>query len=713
MTSAFQNHLEKLKTFVAPSDDGENKLYFLEVEEKPGMVKVGDTTRDVVLRNQETMTNASLHRKKGTSPTWVIAKKWNGTVYRDKKFHAFLRKKGYQFDVNNQDNDSEWVINVTVEQLFAELEEFTGKPEYKTVTLKTAQHYLLDQLQEAINEGHQYINAGFCVRVGKTIISLTLSARNDWFPVYVGKNLTSQSSAETDNADYGIVPKILTQSLHGVDELEDGELSKRTKQIIKTIEKANIDNKLVIFFVDEVDDASHTKRSRDIITPVVNYFKANNTFACIVPMSGTRIYRGEKILKELTDGPIKELSLEYYEMQILQPETTCRRNFRNISFYSEKADGLVNISDAMKNKDAGHKSLASCIVKLLGTNNFELIVNENFPHWFMKFSTVGKGNANTLVRFLNRNYPIIENVEYHFAAINGDVTSAKEAQEYCKDIIKTYPNKTCVFITQGMATTSFSVVSIGNSVVFTDNELTADDTQALHRSATWGEGKTDCNMIVVTTNNSKEYLFDDIFEDETKIAKSISDKKEIYKELLNNNSMIHFHEAHGFKAVVVTQENADKVIDQKMKSMTKIASIMGVINELDEELIDNILSTVTGKKNTSKKSGSEKPNNFNPFGDLENKKLSNKHTSDDMSNSEKEKILRAFAENSVNVPAVAREQGTTIKEFKFWNELNISKELFFDVYNSSWMFKDRIDTIYSLCNDKKYLVENYINKFSA
>jgi hypothetical protein len=264
-----------------------------------------------------------------------------------------------------------------------------------------------------------------------------------------------------------------------------------------------------------------------------------------------------------------------------------------------------------------------------------------------------------------------------------------------------------------MATTSFSVVSIGNSVVFTDNELTADDTQALHRSATWGEGKTDCNMIVVTTNNSKEYLFDDIFEDETKIAKSISDKKEIYKELLNNNSMIHFHEAHGFKAVVVTQENADKVIDQKMKSMTKIASIMGVINELDEELIDNILSTVTGKKNTSKKSGSEKPNNFNPFGDLENKKLSNKHTSDDMSNSEKEKILRAFAENSVNVPAVAREQGTTIKEFKFWNELNISKELFFDVYNSSWMFKDRIDTIYSLCNDKKYLVENYINKFSA
>jgi hypothetical protein len=350
---------------------------------------------------------------------------------------------------------------------------------------------------------------------------------------------------------------------------------------------------------------------------------------------------------------------------------------------------------------------------LLGTNNFELVVNNSFPHWFLKFSTVGKGDANALVRFLNRNHLIIENVEYHFAVINGDVTSAKEAQEYCKNIINEYPNKTCVFITQGMATTSFSVVSIGNSVVFTDNELTADDTQALHRSATWGEGKTDCNMIVITTNDSKEYLFDDIFEDETKIARSISDKKEIYKELLNNNSMIHFHEAHGFRPVVVTQDNADKVIDQKMKSMTKIASIMGVINELDEELIDDILNAVISKKNTSKKSSSDKPDNFDPFGDLGNKKSSKKNTSDEISTAEKEKILRAFTENAMQVPAIAQEQETTIEEFEFWQELNISKELFFNVYNSSWMFKDRIDAIYNLCNDKRYLVENYINRASV
>jgi hypothetical protein len=266
-----------------------------------------------------------------------------------------------------------------------------------------------------------------------------------------------------------------------------------------------------------------------------------------------------------------------------------------------------------------------------------------------------------------------------------------------------------------MATTSFSVVSIGNSVVFTDNELTADDTQGLHRSATWTEGKDDCNMIVVTTNDSMEHSFDDIFEDEIKIAKTREEKIEIYKELLRTNSMVHFTvDGASERTVKITEQNADKFIDKKMQSMTKIASIMGVVNDLDEELIDDILCTVTGKKSTSKKSSSDKPDGFDPFGDIGNKKKSSKkRPGEELSKSEKEKILRAFAENSVNVPAIAREQETTINEFEYWNELGVSKELFFSVYNSSWSFKDRIDAIYSLCSDQKYLIENYINKVTV
>ena len=708
-------HIDDLKNFQIPEVDRINKIYFLEVEEKP-YPKVGDSIRDVEERNRETMTNAALHRKKGTKPFYVIAQKYDGTTFRDKQFHAFLRKQGYTFELNDQGNESEWVQSdangniPTVAQLLEELAKFTSKPVYKSVELRPAQHYLLGKLQEAVDSGSQYVNAGFCVRVGKTIISLTHAANNAWMPVYIGKNLTSQSSAETDNSEFGIVPEMLTQSLHGVDELEDGEVSKKAKQIIDNINSANTTDRKIVFFVDEVDDASHTKKSRDIITPVVKHYKKNGQFASIVTMSGTRIYRGEKILKELTDGDIKELSLEYYEMQILQPETTCNRNYRHISFYSDTGDGLVNISDAMKNKEHGHKSLATVVEKLLSTNNFDIVTNDNFPHWFIKFATVGKGNANAFVRYLNRNHATIEGKEYVFAAINGDVTRAKEAQDYCKKIIATNPGKTCVFISQGMATTSFSVPAIGNSAVFTDNELTADDTQALHRSATWAEDKTDCNMVVVTTNDSMEHSFDDIFEDETKLATSREEKVEIYKELLNNNSMVHYTvDGKSVRPVRVTHENADKVLDQKQKAMTRIAGVMNVLNDLDEEVLDNIFDSVAGKKSTSKKSKGEKAGTFDPFGDNKKKKKTSS-ASDELTAKQKEKILRAFAENAVNIPAVAREQGTTIEDFEFWTELNVDKELFFEIYCSSWMFKDRIDSIYNLCGDDEYLIENYISK---
>ena len=690
---------------------GANKLYFLEVKEKPGMVKVGDTHRDVSTRNSESIINASLHPIQ--EAPWYLAEKWDGSIFRDKSFHKFLESKNYVRESNHKEGKSEWFF-ISLEDAVAEFAEFIGKPAYKVAKLRTAQDYLLKQLQEAIDAGHQYINAGFCVRVGKTIISLTLASNNDWMPVYLGKNLNSQNSAESDNAEYGIVPNMTTESLHGVDELQDGELSKKAMQIIRNIDAKNKENKEIVFFVDEVDDASHTKNSRDIITPIVEHYKAIGKFACIITMSGTRIYRGEKILNELTQGDIKQLSLEYYEMQILQPETTCNRNFRNITYYSQKANGLTNISDAMKNKDAGHKSLSTSIVNMLGTNNFDIKINPACPHWFMKFATVGKDNANKLVTYLTRNHSTIENTEYVFAAINGDVTNSKDAQDYCHAIIAKNTGKTCVFISQGMATTSFSVKEIGNSVVFTDNELTADDTQALHRSATWTDGKSDCNMVVVTTNDSNEYSYADIFEDETKITKTRPEKIEIYRQLLTNNSMIHFNETHGFAPVVVSHQNVEKVIDQKLKAMTKIASFMLAVNELDDELKDSIFETVTGKKATTKKSGATKGDTFDPFGSNDGNKTNNKKKfSGEITVKKQEAILRAFVESAVNVPAVAREQESTIDEFEFWSDINVNKELFFDVYNSSWMFKDRIDTIYNLCADETYLIDNYIDKLVA
>lgn len=709
--SSLSAHLQTLKTFEAPASSG-NKLYFLEVEEKPGMVKVGDTFRDVEVRNQETMTNASLHRKKGTKPVFVFATKWDGGEFRDKEFHAFLRKKGYLFEKNDQGNYSEWVVGVVVEQLLAELAEFIRKPVYRAAELRRAQHYLLKQLSNAKCAGFQFVNLSACVRVGKTIISLTHAATNGWFPVFIGKNLTSQASAESDNAEFGIVPKLLTQSLHGVDELVPGDLSKKAKQIIKQITEANVTNQPVIFYIDEVDDASHTKKSRDIIVPVVQHFLNSDLLGQVVTMSGTRIYRGEKILRAITSKPFKEISLEYYEMQVLQPETTCKRNFRRVSFYSESKDGLVNISGAMKTKE-GRKSLTTVIVELLGSNGYNFEVNSEFPHWFIKFATVGKDNADELVQFLNRNYPVIENQAYYYQSVNGNVTSGNTAQEFCKDVIDKHPGQTCVFITQGMATTSFSIEGIGNSCVFTDNELTADDVQALHRSATWAVGKHDCNMVVITTNNSMEHSFDDIFEDETKNARDRGEKVEIYKELLLNNSMVHYVNGTSLRRVEITECNVADMLDKKMQTMTKVASIVGVLRELDDELVAAISSALDTRKNSTRRSKAPQGAEFDPFGKGTDHKRAKPQKSGELSLTEKERILRAFAESAVHVPAVAKEQGTSISAFSFWQHVGVSRDLFFEVYNSSAAFKDRIDAIYNLCNDSEYLVENYIRHLTT
>jgi hypothetical protein len=148
--------------------------------------------------------------------------------------------------------------------------------------------------------------------------------------------------------------------------------------------------------------------------------------------------------------------------------------------------------------------------------------------------------------------------------------------------------------------------------------------------------------------------------------------------------------------------------------MTKIASFMLAVNELDDELKDSIFETVTGKKATTKKSGTTKADKFEPFGPDDSDDTNNKKkASGEITVKKQEAILRAFVESAVNVPAVAREQESTIEEFEFWNDINVNKELFFDVYNSSWMFKDRIDTIYNLCADETYLIDNYIDKLVA
>jgi len=732
-----EERINLLTTYAENAPDpleGVNKLYFMSVKEKTSyykdidrvkdgsipadklgapILKIGDTKRLVKTRNAESITNASLHLEMA-SP-WYIANK-DGKEFRDHDFHKFLEGKGYERELNENGTPSEFFF-ITLEQALEELELFCQKPVFETAVLRNAQNYLLELEQKAIDLGFKYINADYCMRSGKTILSLQIAKNNNWMPVYLGKNLTSQNSAEQDNDKYDIVPHMTTESLHGPDDgdLADGEVSDKVKKIIESIDSKNKLNQNLAFYVDEADDGSHTKISCDVIEAVVTHYKNTGQFAFFKPMTGTRSHLGMKILNKVADGPIEELSLAYWEMQILQPETTCIRNYRNISFYTEDASGLSNISDAMRNKNDGHKSLSTAIVGLLGSNNFDLYENDKFPHWFIKFATVGKNNAKQLVKYLNKTCSTIEGVEYLYQEINGDVTTNKQAEDFCKKVIKDNLGKKVVFITQGMATTSFSVVEILNSVVFSDNPPTADDVQAKHRSATWAPGKDECNMIRVTTNASNEFDWHSPFEQETKDAKDRDSKKRLGRQMLKQNTMIHYIMGDNFESdYEIDYDNVEDVIDKKMKSLSTTTSmVMMAFDEFGEDMLNEIYYSDLNNKSTNKKSGTDKGDKIDPFNkDGKDEDTPPKPKGKKMGQTAKERKLKAFVEAVRNVPAQAREQETTMEEFDSWDDIDISKEMFFKAYNTSLSFQDQVDAIFNLCEDDTYLIEQFLNKLS-
>jgi len=721
--------LENLKKFKAPDDlIGETKIYFLKVKEKTAfyndsrnigkipsftpdkvgasIIKIGDTLRLVEERNKETLTNASLHIEVVSS---TLALKEDGSTFRDYDFHEHLEDKGYERELNDNGRPSEFFF-ITMEQAQKEYEEFTAKKFKKQATFRVVQHYGLDLLAKATEAGYMAINFGSCMRSGKTIISLEHARRNNCMPVYLGKNLTSQSSAEADNNEYNIVPYMATVSIHGQDEDTDTELSKKAQQVIEKIDAANKGNQKIILYIDECDDQSHTPKSRAIIKQVAYHFFNKGMLFQVIPMTGTRKERGRKILNDMPFlGKVKDLSIDYWEMQVLQPDDTVKRNFVSINCFQDNAHDLVNIADALKDRTIGHASIASFVKLLFSPNNFGLKDTSKHPHWFVRFCSSERSPITDLAKYLNSNLNTVNGKEYFYQPINGETTNAREAQKFCKKIIKDNPTKIVVFISFGMATTSFSVVPIGNSAVFSDNLLTADEIQALHRSATWEDGKEWCNMVHVTTAEERDTMaWNDVFESELP-AGSKQGKLPIFKEILHLNSLIHIGIGQSTTPMVITSEFAEHVLDNRAVAQTRVASIMLMLNEHDDirNMILELVDPKTGKIKKALKSGTAKGGTVNPFSVLKDRKKQKNQSG--LTVAKQEAIIRAFAENVVNVPAVAREQEVTLEEFNFWEEVNVDEELFKAVCDQSEDFKETMNTIYRLCQDDSHL-KNYLDK---
>ena len=194
------------------------------------------------------------------------------------------------------------------------------------------------------------------------------------------------------------------------------------------------------------------------------------------------------------------------------------------------------------------------------------------------------------------------------------------------------------------------------------------------------------------------------------MMESVNNKLPIFKEILHMNSLIHIECGQTTGNMDITPEFAEKVLDKRAEAQTRVASVMHMLNEHDDirDMILECIDPKTGKIKKALKSGTAKGGTVDPFDVLKNRKKQKNQSV--LTIAKQEAILRAFADNAVNVPAVAREQHITLEEFDLWEEVNVDEELFKLVCEQSEDFKEIIVTIYRLCEDDSHL-RSYLDKF--
>ncbi len=132
---------------------------------------------------------------------------------------------------------------------------------------------------------------------------------------------------------------------------------------------------------------------------------------------------------------------------------------------------------------------------------------------------------------------------------------------------------------------------------------------------------------------------------------------------------------------------------------------------MDEDELPMFDSLDELTNDTSKKSKTKKGKTIDIFGNSLSSSTKSSKEQNNTTLKKKQKLLRALVENIIKVPSVCRMLGITIEKFDSWDEIGtLQEDMFFEYYNNFPILKDRVNQIYSLCEDENYLTENYINK---
>jgi len=450
--------------------------------------------------------------------------------------------------------------------------------------------------------------------------------------VIASKNLSSNESFLADAKGYEYPFEILTVSLF-----------KDETKLIQSL--SSVDSKLtkkhkVVLVTDEADRGSHTNSS----IKVLNHIKNDFNMIKQVVMSGTGIYKADKIFRDIPAKQVYTDVVTYTDLLVndakCKKSFIVKRNWIDINLNMGKDEDKLNIVQSFADPDK-HEYMGEWIDNIIKSQRYG-----GYSKAIMIFCST-KNNKH--LKSFYDNFSRAYSNKYETLLINSTNTSNKKAQRDTLEKLNVMgknistKDKQLVIFSRQMADRSYSIPDINKVIVMKDGQLSSADYQRFSRALTWEEGKEIADLIRISFEDLT--LSADIFLEENPYLTDLNKTQltETASTFWSYNTFASFSvdEEKNLRAIY-EGEPLDMYLDRVMKRSDNIKRIVGrLYHNYDEYDFDAISRTPRRKITQSNRTKEEKYKN--------NKKKSSNEISPAVIQLE----IEAYVEALRTIPVVA------------------------------------------------------------
>lgn len=627
---------------------------------------------------REYMCKNDLHQKvdfedDGAGKEWILTNVED--IYQEINFYPTCVSD----ILNNEEFIILWYQRIqNSKQSYFEKDEFYNK----VYELKPWQKSTIESM---LGSGKVYHQLGLAPRFGKTLTVLEYFkkkvlkgeySKDELWLVALSKSLSSNTSFINDFNDFGFFKYFKM--------VEDISLFVDEDKIIEKLKSQLPEDSKVVLVTDEADFASHTKISTERLSLVNDSF---NVVEHIV-MTGTGFGKASKIFKNI---PLSDINIHYvtYTEMCEMGGDVVRRNFVNVQYdiTQDFKEDVLNIRQSL-NDPAKHKNLAEFVYQWTLCDDIQERVGLQETKIVMVFIKPDK--KTTLEQFKNK-FEKMYGDKALCMVLTGDESSNRDAEKDVKTKLSTMrknnDNRKLIVFSMGMGSRSFSVSKIYRVVELIDGELTSATIQEFSRCLTYEERKEVADIIRIGFTDIK--LAEQLYLMENEIPDYGSDSNKRVKRFLTNNSF----------ANVIVSKNGEIIKEELGNKKNDIGEFLDNVcrfvdntNHITTRLIGESIKVDTGIdkfKTTVTKVVNDTLSNAKTIKPKEGTNELNKLN---------EMELRNYVKVIRCIPSYMFLLGYDDIEIfcnsEDWDKfLLISRQLFFNNYNTSGEFKGIVDAL--------------------